>query len=167
MLGEFRSESSKAAMYALVHLESKENAKEIAKLLTSEYRKDDAVKALALLNAKEYSNEIASLLDDENSLVRKDAALALGILKAKNHSNKAAKLLKAKEDFVRYYAAVSLILMEANEYYKEAIPIIEKSHQSRAYLNEGDFHPLVLEKYRQINGDFKRLLEQANNQVKK
>lgn len=162
MLNELSSEIAEAAVYALVSLESKENARDIAKLLNREFRKGNAAKALALLDAKEYSNHIASLLNDENSLVRKDAALALGILKAKNHSSKVAELLKAKEDFVRYYAAVSLVLMQANEYYKEAIPIIEKSHQSGAYLNDGDFHPLVQDRSRQINAQFKQLLEQAN-----
>jgi HEAT repeat protein len=163
MLNEIGSETAKAAIYALVHLESKENAKDIAKLLSSEFRKGNAAKALALLDAKEYIDEIASLLNDESSLVRNDAALALGILKARNHSSKIAELFKGKEGFVRYYAAVSLILMEAKEYYKDAIPIIEKSHQSGAYLNDGDFHPLVLDRSRQINANFKQLLEQAKS----
>jgi len=163
MLNRFGSETSKAATYAFVRLESKENAKDIAKLLSVEFRKGDAAKALALLDAKEYSDEIALLLNDESSLVRKDAALALGILKAKNHSGKIAELLTAKEDFVRYYAAVSLVLLEAKDYYKEALPIIEKTHQSGAYLNDGDFHPLVLDKSRQINTTFKQLLEQAKS----
>ncbi len=161
MLGDFGIETGKAATYAFVKLESKENAKDIAKLLNRRFRKGDAAKALALLDAKEYTDEIVLLLGDENSLVRKDAALALGVLNAKNHSSEVTKLLKAKEDFVRYYAAVSLILMEAKEYYKEAIPIIEASHQAGAYLNEGDFHALVLNKSRRIKADFKQLLEKA------
>lgn len=163
MLRDFGIETVKTATYAFVKLDSKENAKDIAKLLGKEFRKGDAAKALALLDAKEYTDKIALLLNDENSLVRKDAALALGVLKAKNHSSKIAELLKAKEDFVRYYAAVSLVLLEAKEYYKEAIPIIEKFHQSDARLNEGDFHALVLDQSRRIKADFKQLLEKAKS----
>ena len=163
MLGEFGIETVKTATYAFVKLESKENAKDIAKLLSREFRKGYAAKALALLDAKEYSDEIELLLNDEDSLVRKDAALALGVLKAKNHSNKLASLLKDESESVRYYAAVSLILMEAKEHYKEAIPIIEKFHQSDARLNDGDFHALVLDKSRRIKVDFKQLLEKAKS----
>ncbi len=163
MLGEFGIETVKTATYAFVKLELKENAKDIAKLLSVEFRKGDAAKALALLDAKEYSDKIVLLLSDENSLVRKDAALALGVLKAKNYSDKVAQLLKDESGFVRYYAAVSLVMLEAKEYYKEAIPIIEKTHQSGAYLNDGDFHALVLDKSRRIKADFNQLLEKAKS----
>lgn len=163
MLGSLRSETTETAIYAFVRLESKENAKDIAKLLGNEFRRRSAAKALALLDAKEYEDEIAALLNDENDLVRKDALLSLGILKAKNYAGKAAELLNSKEDYVRYYAAVSLVLMGAKEYYQTAIPIIEKSHQSRTYLNEGDFHPLILERSRKIIADFKELLELAES----
>lgn len=163
MLAEFGIETIKTATYAFVKLDSKENAKDIAKLLDKKFRKGDAAKALALLDAKEYGDKITLLLNDESSLVRNDAALALGVLKAKNHSGKLALLLKDEDESVKYYAAVSLILFEAKEYYKEAIPIIEKFHQSGAYLNDGDFHALVLDKSRQIKADFKRLLEQAKS----
>lgn len=163
MLGDFGIETVKTATYAFVKLESKENAKDIAKLLGKEFRKGDAAKALALLDAKEYGDKIALLLNDEDSFARKDAALALGILKAKNHSDKVAELLKDEEGFVRYYAAVSLVLLEAKEYYKEAIPIIEESHQSGRRLNDGDFHALVLDESRQINANFKQLLEKAKS----
>lgn len=163
MLGSLRSETAETVIYAFVRLESKENAKDIAKLLSNKFRKGDAAKALALLEAKEYEDEIAALLDDENGLVRKDALLALGVLKAKNYVGKAAELLNSEKDYVRYYAAVALVLMGAKEYYQTAIPIIEKSHQSRAYLNEGDFHPLVLERSRKIIANFKELLELAKS----
>jgi HEAT repeat protein len=161
MLGSLRSETAETAVYAFVRLESKENAKDIAKLLSTEFRKGSAAKALALLDAAKYEDEIAALLSDENGLVRKDALLSLGILKAKNYAGKAAELLNNEKDYIRYYAAVALVLMGAKEYYQTAIPIIEKSHQSRAYLNEGDFHPLISERSRKIIADFKELLEQA------
>lgn len=164
MLGKTGGEAIEAAIYALVRLDSKEHAKDIAKLLGERFRKGDVAKALALLDAKEYADKIALLLEDEDSLVKKDAALALGILKAKNYSGKVAKFLKAKEGFVRHYAAISIILLEAKEFYKEAIPVIDESKQSGAYLNEGDFHPFVLDKSRRINADFKQLLEQAKSQ---
>ncbi len=163
MLGKLGSEVSEAAIYAFVRLDSKENVKDIAKLLGDRFRKGDAAKALALLAAQEYINVIASLLKDESSLVRGDAALALGILRAKQHSSEVAGFLQSKEDFVRYYSAVALIMMEAKEFYKEAIRVIEESHQAGKYLNEGDFHPLVPDEFRRINADFKRLLEQAKS----
>ncbi len=161
MLGEFRSKTSESAMYALVHLDAKENAKDIAKLLTNEFKKGDAAKALALLGAKEYMDEIALMLNDESSLVRKDAALALGVLKAKKYSSKVAALLKDKKSFVENYAAASLILMEAAEYYKEAIPILEKPFSERAYLTDNEFHPLVLEKEREVTNNLKKSFEKA------
>lgn len=163
MLGSLRNETTETAIYAFVRLESKENAKDIAKLLSNRFRKGDAAKALALLDAAEYEDEIAALLSDENGLVRKDALLSLGILNAKNYAGKAAELLNSEKDYVRYYAAVSLVLMGAKEYYQTAIPIIEKSHQSRAYFNEGDFHPLISERSRKIIADFKELLELAKS----
>ncbi len=166
MLGEFRSETTEAAMYALIHLEAKENAKDIAKLLNNKFKKGDAAKALALLGAKEYTDEIALMLKDENSLVRTDAALALGVLKAKKYSSKVAELLTDKESFVANYAATSLILMEATEYYKSAIPIVEKPFSEGAYLTDSAFHPLVLEESRQITDDLKKLFEQAKAQSK-
>lgn len=163
MLEKFGGEPAEAAIYALVRLESKENFKDIAKLLDNEHRKGDAAKALALLNAKEYGDKIALLLDDKESLVKKDAALALGILNARTYADKVAVLLKADKDFVRYYAAVSLILLEAKEHYKEAIPIIEETHRAGAYLNEGDLHALVLDRSRQIKTNFKQLLQKAKS----
>ncbi len=162
MLGEFRSETSEAAMYALVHLEAKENAKDIAKLLSNKFKKGDAAKALALLGAKEYTDEIALMLKDESNLVRGDAALSLGVLKAKKYSSKVAELLTTdKESFVENYAAASLILMEATEYYKVAVPIIEKPFSEGVYVTDNEFHPLVLEKERQITKDLKKSFERA------
>ena len=52
MLGDFRSETKTAAIYALVSIDDKESAKDIAKLLKDEFRKADAAKALALLARK-------------------------------------------------------------------------------------------------------------------
>jgi HEAT repeat protein len=158
---EFRSETAKAALYELVALGAKEYAPDIAKLLDRRFRKGDAAKALALLNASEYEDRIALLLSDENSLVRKDSALALGILRSKKHAPNLARLLNSEEDFVRYYAAISLVVIGASEYYKEAIPIIEETHKQGAYLNEGDFHPIVAEKAKQLIDNFKELLRNA------
>jgi HEAT repeat protein len=156
-------EKATAALYALARLDAVEYAADVATLLGERFRKGDAAKVLALMNAVAYADKIALLLSDENSLARKDAALALGILKSKKHAAKIAGLLTAEEDFVRYYAAVALVLMEASEYYKEALPIIEKTHRAGAYLNDGDFHPLVAEKSNRIKQTFKTLSEKAKS----
>lgn len=161
MLGKFRSETSEAAMYALVRLEAEETAKDIAKLFSDQFKKGDAAKALALLGAKEYAGEIALLLKDENSLVRTDAAIALGVLKAKKYSGEVAKLLEDKESFVKNYAAASLILMEATDYYKVVVPILEKPFSDGAYLTDSAFHPLVVEKSNQVTDNLKKIFESA------
>ncbi|MDQ3320992.1 MAG: hypothetical protein M3525_00840 [Acidobacteriota bacterium] len=161
MLGEFRSETREAAMYALVNLKAKEAAPEIAKLLKDKFKKGDAAKALALLDAKEYANEIAHLLKDESGLVRQDAALALGILKAKRYADEVAKLLNDKESYVHTNAATALLLMEAKEYYKIALPIVERPLSEIRYLIENQFHPLVTEKVQQITEDLKKSFEKA------
>ncbi|MBK7707613.1 MAG: hypothetical protein IPJ30_18155 [Acidobacteria bacterium] len=72
--------------------------------------------------------------------------------------------MTATEGFLAYYAAISLVLMEAREYYREAIPIIEKTHKSGAYLVESDFHPIVSEKSRRLDAAFRELLEKAKSQ---
>lgn len=163
MLGEFRNEAKEAAMYALVSLNAKETAPEIAKLLKDEFKKGDAAKSLALLDAKEYTDEIALLLKDENSLVRSDAAIALGVLQAKNYAGEVAKLLNDKESFVHNYAATSLLLMEATEYYKTAIPIVEKPLTDNSYLTDNAFHPIVEDKSHQITERLKRNFQQAKS----
>ncbi len=164
MLREIGGDDSKAAAYALVSLNSKQNLKEIASLLRNPFTKGDAAKALALSGATEYGNRIGLLLNDKDILVQKDAVIALGVLKAKRHARKVARLLTATEGFLAYYAAISLVLMEAREYYREAIPIIEKTHKSGAYLVESDFHPIVSEKSRRLDAAFRELLEKAKSQ---
>lgn len=161
MLGEFRSETSEAAMYALVNIKANETAPEIAKLLSDEFKKGDAAKALTLLNAKEYTDKIALLLKDENSLVRSDAAIALGVLQAKKYAAEVAKLLNDKESFVHNYAATSLLLMEATEFYKLAIPIVEKPFSENTFLTDSAFHPLVINDSRQVTKRLKRNFQQA------
>lgn len=161
MLGGFRIETRKAAIYALVNIEAKETTAEIAKLLKEEFRKEDAAKALALLGAKEYADEIAFLLKDKSGLVRSDAALALGVLQSKKHAGEIAKLLNDKESYVHNYAAVALLLMEAAAYYKAAIPIVEKPFSENAFLTESAFHPLAAEKTRQLTENLKKSFEKA------
>ncbi len=163
MLGEFRSETSEAAMYALVSLNAKEAAPEIAKLLKDQFKKGDAAKALALLDAKELTDEIALLLKDESSLVRSDAATALGVLQAKKYAGEVAKLFNDKESFVHNYAATSILLMEATEYYKTAVPIVEKPFAEKAYLTDSAFHPLVADQSRQITERLQGNFQQAKS----
>lgn len=158
MSDKFKSETAETAMYALVSIEAKEHSAEIAKLLSDRFRKGDAAKALALMGATEYADRIALLLTDENGLVRKDAALALGILKSKKHIPNLTNLLTAKEDYVRHYAAIALVLMEAKASYQTAIPAIKKAKAQGAYLNEGDFHPVIAERGKQIMKIFAELV---------
>ena len=161
MLGDFRSETKTAAIYALVSIDDKESAKDIAKLLKDDFRKADAAKALALLGAKEYADEMALLLKDKSGLVRQDAALALGILKAKKYAGEVAKLLNDKESYVHTNAATALVLMESEDHYKAALPVIERPLPQIRNLTENQFHPLVNEKVRQITEELKKAFEKA------
>jgi HEAT repeat protein len=68
MLRPFGTDTSKAAMYALVHLDAKEYAPQIAKLLNDEFKRGDAAKALALLGAKEYTARIGMMLNGKDEL---------------------------------------------------------------------------------------------------
>lgn len=157
MLGDFRSEMRVSAMYALVNLNARETAPDIAKQLKGEFTKSDAAKALALLGAKEFIEEIALLLKDENSLVRSAAALALGVLKDTKYAAQVAKLFDDKANFVHNYAATALIMMEATDFYKISIPLIAEG----AFLTSSEFHPLVAEQTHKITEDLKKSFEKA------
>jgi HEAT repeat protein len=165
MLDKFRSETSDAAMYALVKLDAKEHSKEIATLLDEEFRKAEAAKALALLGATNYTRRIALLLKDKSGLVRSAAALALGVLAAKEQGSAVAELLKDPEDYVRNYAAAALMLMQAERYYAAALPLLETPHQGRAYLTESSFSPLVDEKTREVTQRLITAMETAKARV--
>lgn len=107
---------NETACYALVRLNAKEQARELAALLDHQFRKGNAAKALALLGAKEYTKDIARLTEDSEPLVRCDSLIALGILDAKEYVKDIAAHLRDKEPFVRAYAAVALLLMGDQEY---------------------------------------------------
>lgn len=154
----FPGDSGETAAYALAKVGAKEHAKDLAKVLSSQFQKGYAAKALAIMGATEYVNDIAPLLGDESALSRKDSALALGVLNATQHAGQVSKLLKDKEEFVRYYAAVALVLMEAREYSDDVVRIIEAFHRDGSHLNEGDFHPIVNDEYLQIKARFERSL---------
>lgn len=161
MLSEFNKEKSEAAMFALVKLNAKEHTKDIAKLLAKEFRKEAAVKALALLGANEYADKIALMLNDKDSSVQAAAALALGILKSRKYADNVAEFLKNKESLVAIDAATAILLMEAEEYYKGALPYIERPLSELRYLIETDFHPLVMERARQLTEELKKSFEKA------
>jgi HEAT repeat protein len=146
MLGKFQSDTAEAAMWALVRIDAKEHAKEIARLLSDEFKKGDAAKALALLGATEYTVRIAGLLNDKSGLVRSSALLALGVLNAKSHEAAVARALQDPESYVRSYSATSLLLMQAKRHYGAALPFLEKPDAGRAYLTDSSFSPLVAEK---------------------
>lgn len=140
----FGGETAKAAMYALVRVNAKEDAAEIAKLLTDRYQKGDAAKALALLGATEYTDKIAVMLDnDEEKLAQCDAALALGILGSKKYAPKLAALMVDKTSFVNTYAAAAIIMMDATMYRAEASRILARSRAQGVFLTASSFHPLV------------------------
>lgn len=169
MLRKYPAEVSKAAMYALAHLDAKEHARDIATLLGDDFRKADAAKALALLNALEYSGDIAKLLADDSGLVRSAAALSLGVLKADKYSGQVAKLLSDREENVRPYAANALLLMGAERYYKEALPFAENSYVSGQaagmFLFDHSFHPLVEKKSGRLADDLRESIDKAKAAV--
>lgn len=154
---EMTGEKAIAAAYALVHLGAKEHARDIAKLLESEFKSGEGAKALALLGVEEYNSKILVLLDDQNSFNREDAALALGVLNAREHKAAIARLLKAEEWWVRMGAAQALVLMEATEYASEVLPAIAEQ-KAGDYLDAEDFHTLVTDESRQLNTRFLVLL---------
>jgi HEAT repeat protein len=155
---EFPGDSGETAAYALAKVGAKGHAKDIARLLSSQFQKGYAAKALAVMGATEYVDDILTMLVDESSLSRKDGALALGIMNATQHASEVSKLLKDKEGFVRYYAAVALVLMQAREYAGDVVPIIERFQQDGSHLNESDFNPIVSREFLQIKARFESSL---------
>jgi HEAT repeat protein len=115
---------NETACYALVRLNAKQQAKELAALLDDEFRKGNAAKALALLGARDYTKDIAGLIEDSEPLVRCDALIALGILGAKECVTNIATHLRDKEPFVRAYAAVALLLMGDQKYSEEVEEVV-------------------------------------------
>ncbi|HYW73074.1 MAG TPA: hypothetical protein VE961_18755, partial [Pyrinomonadaceae bacterium] len=162
-LGEDASpEANDAAVYALVHLHATEYVAQIAKLLDDRYRRGHAAKALAILGAREYASKIARMLDYEDDPLGQAAALlALGILEANEYAPQAAQIMRNKEkSYVCNYAEESLILMGNNDYLKEAAAYFDLS-KAEAYIDGGDFDPLVDEEARQIHQRFLANLKKA------
>jgi HEAT repeat protein len=145
MLSQFRGDTAKAAMYALVRIKAKEDSAAIAKLLNDQFRKGDAAKALALLGATEYTEKIGMMLNSEDELTQAAAALALGILGAKKYETRLASMMVRKEGFVNSYAAAAIVMMDSAEYTAQASKILAKFKAEGVYLTDGSFHPLVSE----------------------
>lgn len=165
--GRFTTESSKAAMYALVSINSTESATEISNLLNDRFLKADAAKALALLGANKYSHDIALLLNDESALVRSAALLAVGILKATKYQNDVAKALSSNEKFVQISAAQSIFLMEAESHYAAAILLLEKRQVADPVLTVSDFSPFVNDKIDLLDSALKKRVDDFINARKK
>ena len=116
--------TAEAACYSLARLKATEHAKDIAKLLTDDFRKGDAAKALALMGVADYNKEIAALMDDPKPLPRCDGLIAIGILGAKEYTGKAAEHLQDKQEYVRKYAAVALLLMGDEAHAKDILRLV-------------------------------------------
>ena len=142
---------TETAVFALVKLGDRQHAKEIARLLSDEYRKADAAVALAIMGATEYTDQIATLLKDRNSSTRMAALDALGIMRAKKYEQQIARHLKDPE--VELNAAFALVLMDADRYAKRIIPTVD--HLYRGNLNLIDPQPFVEEELQQINNRFR------------
>ena len=142
---------TETAMFALVKLGDRQHAKEIARLLSDEFRKADAAVALAIMGATEYTDQIAGLLKDKDSLTRMAALNALGIMRAKKYERQVARHLNDPDD--RLNAAFALVLMDADRYAKRIIPTVE--HLYRQNLNLVEAQPFVEEELEQINNRFR------------
>ncbi|CAN5154647.1 hypothetical protein BH20ACI2_BH20ACI2_06180 [soil metagenome] len=145
-----------AAMYALVSLGAKEHAGDIAQLLRTGYRREDAMKALALLGATQFSAEIARGLRDKNGLTRSAAALSLGILDAKQYAKQVATLLRDPESYVHSYAAIALLLMNARKYYPSALKEVDPKTKDYFTL---DFSPIVENQTKELRERLKKSIE--------
>lgn len=156
-------DTTETAAFALAKLGSKEHAKEIARLLSKEYRKADAALALAIMGATEHTDQIARLLNDRDSLTRVAALNALGILRATKYQLQVARHLKDPESFVPIHAA--LVLMDADRYANRIIPMVE--HLYRENLSLIDPQPFVEEELQQINNRFRSSFERMKNSRKK
>ena len=157
-------DTTETAVFALVKLGDKQHAKEIAQLLSQEYRKADAAVALAIMGATEYTDQIARLLNDKDSLTRVAALNALGIMRATKYQLQVAKNLKDPESFVPIHAAFALVLMDADRYAKRIIPMVEHLH--RQNLNLIDPQPFVEEELQQINNRFRSSFERMKNRLR-
>ena len=159
MRDDRNSEMTETAVFALVKLGDRHHAKEIAQLLSEEYRKADAAVALAIMGATEYTDQIAALLKDKDSSVRTAALDALGILRAKKYELQIARYLRDPD--VRLNAAFALVLMDADRYAKRIIPTVE--HLYRENLNLIDPQPFVEEELQQINNRFRTSFRRMKN----
>ena len=142
---------AETAVFALVKLGDRQHAKEIARLLSDEYRKADVAVALAIMGATEYTDQIAALLKDKDSSVREAALNALGIMRATKYQREVARHLKDPD--VDLNAAFALVLLDADRYAKRIIPKVD--HLYRGNLNLVDPLPFVDEELQQINNRFR------------
>ena len=144
------------AAYALVRLQAKNRAAEVAKHLRTSYINRDVIKALALLDAKEEVAAIVPILSNQRPENRGAAALALGILGAHEFVADIAKLLEDKT--TERDAARALVLLEANAYAGKVLPIIAQQRKG-PYFSSEDFSPLVKEQAAALDQRFRVLLK--------
>lgn len=123
-------DAQELAVYALVALDAKAQAKDLSELLKVGSKRGDAAVALALLNATEYVDPIGELLrineDKDHDFVRCKAAFAVGALQAKKYTPELVALMKTSKDYNRVAAAWALVMLESQEHASEAITIIEE-----------------------------------------
>jgi HEAT repeat protein len=161
-LNSFSSEVSTEAAYALVSIDAREHASNIARLLDDEFRRADAAKALALMGAKRYIPVIAKLLKDESQLVRSAGVLSLGILDAKDYDNQIAALLSDPKGSVGIYAATAILLMRAEKHYKEALPLMGDPTPDREFLTSvSEFNYSVKDKAEALTSRLRKNLSDA------
>jgi HEAT repeat protein len=146
MLSRSSGNAGRAAAYALAAVGAKEHARDVATLLTDEFRMGTAAKVLALLQARQYIPQIADLLNSKSGLVRNDATFALAILRAKQYAPRIAKVMTLKtNDGSTVYAAEAIFLMGATAHYPAARNALAFKISDRPFPMSGDLHPLVAE----------------------
>ncbi|BAY30016.1 HEAT repeat-containing PBS lyase [Nostoc carneum NIES-2107] len=89
-----------------------------------------AAEALVQMQAKDYAVNVAALLKDSDSSVRRAAANALGQLQAKDYAANVAALLKDSDSSVRRAAANALGQLQAKDYAANVVALLKDSHSN-------------------------------------
>jgi len=167
LASDFKIETSESAAYALVAMDAKEFAPNIAACLKNKFRRTWAMKALALMQATQYSDQIALLLKDESILVRSAAATSLGILHSTKHIPLIAPLLSDEDGSVRHDAAEALIRLDASKYYATALQVFDGGQVGKDW-SVTNYHEFVRNKVEQLNDELEKKLAiaRASSKIK-
>ncbi|MEH2310747.1 MAG: HEAT repeat domain-containing protein, partial [Nostoc sp.] len=124
-----------AAAQALGQMQAKEQAPQVAKLLTDSNFdvRNAAAQALGQMQAKEQAPQVAKLLTDSNFDARYAAAQALGQMQAKEQAPQVAKLLTDSNFDVRKAAAQALGQMQAKEQAPQVAKLLTDSNFDARY----------------------------------